>query len=45
MRRTFDMGIKRAFDWDSTKEYYIDVRGVKDNELEGIMDEQIKVTP
>ncbi|KAK7739029.1 hypothetical protein SLS53_005927 [Cytospora paraplurivora] len=45
MRNHFDIGIKRAFDWNSNKEYFIDIRGVKDNELEGIMDEMIKITP
>lgn len=45
MRSHFDIGIKRAFDWNSKKEYYIDIRGVKDNELEGIQDEMIKITP
>lgn len=39
----FDQGVKRSFEWASTKSYWIRVIGVPDNELEGIKDEYLKI--
>ncbi|KAJ3526973.1 hypothetical protein NM208_g1479 [Fusarium decemcellulare] len=41
MMRIFENGVKRSFTVDSTKDYSVDLRGVKDNEEEGIVDETI----
>ncbi|KAF9874990.1 hypothetical protein CkaCkLH20_07684 [Colletotrichum karsti] len=46
MLRTFDFGVKRSFSAgpnQSRKEYSVDLRGVEDNEEEGILDETISL--
>ncbi|KAI8713929.1 hypothetical protein NCS52_01239000 [Fusarium sp. LHS14.1] len=41
MLRVFEYGVKRCFTLESAKEYSVDLRGVEDNEKEGILDETI----
>lgn len=41
MLRVFEYGVKRCFTLESTKEYSVDLRGVEDNENEGVLDETI----
>lgn len=43
MLRTFEYGVKRSFVAESTKDYSVDLRGVEDNEEEGIIDETINL--
>lgn len=45
LRQKFDNGIKRAFEWQSSKSYFIEVYGVADNEKEGIADGYLTLTP
>ncbi|KAJ4203212.1 hypothetical protein NW767_005323 [Fusarium falciforme] len=41
MMRAFECGVKRCFTLESTKEYMVDLKGVEDNERNGIEDDTI----
>jgi hypothetical protein len=41
MSREFEFGVKLSFTADSTRQYSVDLRGVKDNPAEGILDDTI----
>ncbi|KAF5013318.1 hypothetical protein FDECE_668 [Fusarium decemcellulare] len=45
MMNKFENSVKRSFTADSTKDYWVDLRGVEDNEKEGIDDESITLKP
>ncbi|KAI1464857.1 uncharacterized protein F4812DRAFT_462181 [Daldinia caldariorum] len=41
MLKEFEFGIKRSFMGDDNKDYSVDLRGVEDNEEEGIVDDNV----
>ncbi|KAI0118627.1 hypothetical protein GGR51DRAFT_570436 [Nemania sp. FL0031] len=41
MLRDFEFGVKRAFDGSNDKDYSVDLKGIHDNEEEGIIDDTI----
>ncbi|KAJ8131335.1 hypothetical protein O1611_g2287 [Lasiodiplodia mahajangana] len=41
MLRDFEFGVKRAFDGSDDKDYSVDLKGIDDNEEEGIVDDTI----
>lgn len=43
MLKTFEYGVKRSFSTQSSKDYSVDLRGVKDNEEDGIVEETISL--
>ena len=45
MLREFEYGIKRSFTGDNSKDYSVDLKGVQDNEEEGIIDDSVPLRP
>lgn len=45
MMRDFEAGVKRAYAGDPKKEYTVDLKGVEDDEANGICDDTISLKP
>jgi hypothetical protein len=43
MLKEFEYGIKRSFTGDASRDYSVELKGVEDNEEEGILDDTIPI--